>query len=458
MPKPKLTSPPTLLRELRLLDGTALVVGGIIGSGIFLVPRSVSEQLDSLGVVLLVWFAGGALSLFGALSLAELGAALPRTGGLFVYLREAYGPWAGFLYGWGQFTMISSGTIATLAVAFSLYLAQLLPLSPAGQKAVGIGSILVLAGVNCVGLRAGKLVQNIFTLAKVGGLGLLVLLLLARGHPLALWSRDFWPREGVHFSWAPFGVALVAVLWAYEGWHAVTFSAGEFKRPTRDLPRSLFLGTAAILAIYLITNLAYYGVLSGAQIAQSDTVAATAMTLTSGAMASAFVSVLILVSIFGANNAQVLLGPRVFYAMAKEGLFFSAFARVHPRYRTPVFSIVAQAVLASVLTLLGTFQELFTYVIFTHWIFYGAAVAAVVVLRRTRPGLERPFRVPAYPWLPLLFVLATFGITVSTIVAGPGHALLGIAFILTGIPAYAFFRRRSAPRGETASSVSEGES
>jgi APA family basic amino acid/polyamine antiporter len=223
----------------------------------------------------------------------------------------------------------------------------------------------------------------------------------------------------------------------------VSFAAGEIKQPTRDLPRSLFHGTLIITGSSLLANAAYYSVLSGAEIRQGDTVAATAMSQAFGPIASGFVSLLILVSIFGAMNGMVLTGPRVYYAMAKEGLFFNAFSQLNARYRTPIVAIVVQGVWASLLTLLGTFQELFTYVIFTAWIFYGLTVAGVIVLRRKQPALERPFRVPAFPWLPAFFCLAAFGITVSTIVADPHHALLGIAVILAGLPVYALFRRRA---------------
>ena len=432
---------PTLAKEIRLRDGVAIVVGGIIGSGIFLVPKDVSQQLDSFAGVLLVWIAGGALSLFGALALAELGAALPHTVGLYVYLSEAYGRPMGFLYGWGQLIAISSGTVATLAVAFALYLSRLIPLGPLEQKAVGVASVLLLTAVNCRGLRAGTLVQNLSTLAKVAGLGLVIVLLLARGRPLEMWSQSFWPAQGLAPAFLPFGVALVAVLWAYEGWHIITFSAGEFKRVRPDLARSLVIGTVVIVAIYLAANLAYYAVLSGGEIAKSDTVAATAMTHTYGAGAAGFVSLLILISVLGANNAQVLAAPRIYYAMAQQGLFFKPLARVHPRYRTPVVAIVTQGVWASLLTLIGTFQQLFTYVVFTHWIFYALAVAGVVVLRVKHPELERPFRVPGYPVLPFLFILSAAGLTLSVIVADPWRSFAGIAAILTGLPAYYFFRR-----------------
>jgi len=435
---------PSLARELTLLDATAIVVGTVIGSGIFLVPSSVAGQLDSLLAVLLVWIVGGALSLFGALSLAEMGAAFPGAGGLYVYLRHAFGRTAGFLYGWALLVMIHSGTIATLAVAFSLYVARLVPVGHSEQRLLSIGSILVLTVVNCLGIRAGKLVQNIFATAKLAGLLAMTGLLLARGLQTGTLSQSFLPDGPMQPLWIPFGVALVAVLWAYEGWHVVSFTAAEIRQPARDLPRSLLLGTVVVIACYLAANTAYYSVLTRPEIQQSDTVAATAMSKVFGPLAGVFISMLILVSIIGAMNGMVLTGPRVYYAMAEDGLFFRAFARMSARYRTPVLAIVVQGVWACVLTLFGTFQELFTYVIFTAWIFYGLAVAGVLVLRRTQPDLERPFRVPLFPWLPLFFCLAALGITLSTIAANPNHAAIGIGLVLTGIPAYFAFRRQTS--------------
>ncbi|MGH9803932.1 MAG: APC family permease [Candidatus Acidiferrales bacterium] len=431
-----------LVRELGLADGVSLVVGSIIGSGIFLVPQAVAQQLSSFSAVLLVWVAGGALTLFGALSLAELGAAYPRAGGLYVYLSHAYGRPAGFLYGWGLLAMIHSGSIATLAVAFGLYLGRLLPLGAEGEKAAGLAAVLLLTGVNCFGLRAGKRVQNFFTAAKLGGLGLMTAVLLWRGRPVELFSERFWPAEGARWEWLPFGVALVGVLWAYEGWHVVSFTAGEVREPARNLPRSLLYGALIIAGIYLLANAAYYSVLSGAEVAGSETVAASATTRAAGPAAGGLISLLILVSIFGAMNGMVLSGPRVYYAMARDGLFFSALGRLHPRWHAPVTALAVQGVWAAALAMVGTFRELFTYVVFTAWIFYGATVAGVIVLRRREPAVERPFRVPGYPWVSLLFTLAALGLTVSTMVAAPGNALRGIGLILLGVPLYWLFRRR----------------
>jgi APA family basic amino acid/polyamine antiporter len=428
----------TLLHELGLRDATAIVAGTIIGSGVFLIPYSVANQVSSFSAVLLVWVVGGLLSLFGALALGELGAAFPRAGGLYVYLRHAYGRPIGFLYGWGLLTLIHSGSIATLAVAFRNYLAQIFPLSVFQQKAAGIICVLALTAVNCFGVRSGKGVQNLLTLAKFGGLALMIGILFLWGHRQLL-GASFLPASPLKLQPAHFGIALVAVLWAYEGWHVLSFTAGEFKNAQRDLPRGLFYGTLLVVVTYISANVAYYCVLTPHQIQNTERVAATAVSLALGPTAATFVTVLILVSIVGATNGMILTGPRVYYAMAREGLFFPGFGILSSRYRAPVLAIVIQGLWAGCLTLLGTFQELFTYVIFTAWIFYGLAVAAVIVMRIRRPELARPFLAPGYPWLPVLFVLAALGITLSAVISSPRHALYGIGLILSGLPIYVLF-------------------
>jgi basic amino acid/polyamine antiporter, APA family len=432
-----------LLRELSLRDGIALVAGTVIGSGIYLVPNSVANQLSSFSVVLLAWLAGGLLSLFGALALGELGAAFPDAGGLYVYLRHAYGRPVGFLYGWGLLTLIQSGSLAVLAVAFRIYIGHFVQLTLLQQKITGVVFILILTGVNCLGVRSGKGVQNLFAALKLGGLALMIGILFLRGH-FRLLTANLWPQPPVQLHAAQFGIALIAILWAYEGWHMVSFTAGEFKNVQRDLPRGLLYGTLIVVVTYVLANFAYYAVLTPAQIQQTERVAATAVGSVAGDAAGILLSALILFSITGASNGVILTGPRVYYAMAKEGLFFPIFGKVSSRFRIPIFSILIQGVWASCLTLLGTFQELFTYVIFTAWIFYGLAGLAVIVLRIRQPEIERPFRVPGYPWLPALFALAALGMTVNAVVASPLHALFGIGLILTGLPVYVVFlvRRR----------------
>jgi APA family basic amino acid/polyamine antiporter len=439
---PNTTKAIGLARDLSFRDGVAIVVGTVIGSGIYLVPGSVARQIPSMNLVMLVWLAGGLLTLFGALSLAELGAMYPGAGGLYVYLRAAYGRPIAFLYGWGLLTLIHSGSIATLAVAFGLYLSQLMPLSAASQKAASIAVIVLLTMVNILGLRTGKLVQNIMAFCKVGGIALLVVMLLIARPNHTAQEALLEAKPGPPLLLA-IGAALVAVLWAYEGWHVVSFTAAEFRNPARDLPKSLLWGAVALAAIYLTANVAYYHVLTPAQLQTSDRAAATAVNAVYGGPAAALVTALIVASILGAVNGMVLTGPRVYFAMAEDGMFFRSFGKLNAA-RAPVLAILLQAVWSSCLTLAGSFQELFTFVVFTAWIFYGLSVFAVIVLRRRRPDLDRPYRVPYYPAIPILFVLAALFITIITVVNGPLHALYGIVLILIGLPVYWLgFRHRS---------------
>jgi basic amino acid/polyamine antiporter, APA family len=452
---------PALRRELSLFDAIAIVVGTTIGSGIFLIPSSIATHLNGLGPVLAVWILGGILTVLGALSLAELAAMYPGTGGLATYLRHAYGRLTAFLYAWGLLFMIHSGSIAAVAVAFGLYAGQLFALTVTQEKLLSGALILTLTAVSYIGVRSSKLVQNLIASAKVTGLAAMILAVcllgtrplhllepLASGASPALWG----------VSLAGFGIALVAVLWSYEGWHLVSFVGGEMKVPQRDLPRSLYVGTAIVMTIYLTANLGYYHVLSSADIRGSNAVAALAVGTVVGPVGTKIISILILVSVTGTVNGMILTGPRVYYAMARDGAFLRSFGHVSERYRTPTVALVVQGIWATVLALSGSYQDLFTDVIFTAWIFYGLAAAGVIVLRRTQPDLPRPFRVPGYPWVPLTFSVAAAGLLVSTLVARPVGGLIGLTLVGAGIPVYLFGSSRflatanqapdSDPRGD----------
>jgi APA family basic amino acid/polyamine antiporter len=416
------------------------VAGSVIGSGIFLVPGAVARDLGSLPEVLAIWTAGALLSFFGALSLAELGTMFPAAGGLYVYLREAYGKPIAFLYGWGLASMIQTGTIATLAAGFMLYLSQLIPLSPLQQRLLAVVPVLALTGFNLMSLHRAKLLQNLCNVAKLLGIAMLGALLFWRGHVAMLDANWKLPvRSGP----LEFGAALIAVLWAFEGWHVVSFTAGEFRSPQRDLPRSLLSGTLTVAAIYLGLNVAYYAVLSAHSIAGMPSAAAGAMQKGWGDGIVRVVSFLILTSILGAMNGMVLTGPRVYYAMARDKLFFPFLARTSEHTQVPVAAILAQGIWASLLALTGSFEQLLTCVVFTAWIFYGMAVAGVIVLRVRYPHLHRPFRTPGYPVVPLLFVAAAGAVVWSAVANTPGHALIGILAILTGLPFFLLFRARS---------------
>jgi basic amino acid/polyamine antiporter, APA family len=423
----------SLVRAVGFLGSTAIVVGTIIGSGIFLVPHDVAQQVGSVRSLMLVWILGGVLALGGALSLAELGAATPEAGGVYVYLRQAYGKLFAFLYGWAALLVIESGSIATLAVAFGIYAASFLPFTTLEQKLISVCVIAILSLVNIAGVRKGAAVQTVFMMAKLSGLALIVGLAFFRATtPVAATQ----PLPTPHTTFASFGVALIGVLWAYQGWHMLSYAAGEVRDPARILPRSYLVGTLVIVAVYLAANLAYLQVLPLAALAQHQRVAAEAMMALAGPRGAAFVSALILCSIFGALNGNVLGGARVYFAMARDGVFFGAAGRVHPRFQTPALAIVIQGVWSAVLAASGSFKQLYTYVIFTGWVFYGAAVLAVIVMRRKEPQLARPYRVSGYPLMPVAFALVALVIVVTTLVGSPVESGIGLALVLAGVPIY----------------------
>jgi len=438
-----------LLRELGLLDTINLVVGCVIGSGVFLVAADIARAVHTEGAMLAVWVAGGVASLLGVLSLAELGAAIPSAGGLYTFIARAYGPLAGFLCGWMLFTVSTSGSAATLAVALSITLTDLFPITQASGTAIGIAAILVLTVINILGVKSGAFAQNLLTFLKVGGLvGMILLIFLAPGGPARSGAL---PVPGGPVGLAAIGVALVAVLWAYEGWHFVSFAAGEIREPQRNFPRGSIGGMAIVTLLYLAANLAYLHVLTPAEIAASERVALSAIRKVAGDWGGKLLTAVIVISILGALNAVVLAGPRAYYQMAKDGLFLSPFASVHPKWRTPAAAILLQGLWSCLLILVvGGFSQLFTYVVFGGFIFYALAVAGVIVLRKREPDLPRPFRVPGYPAVPLLFVGAAAALIVNTLATTPRESLLGIGFILLGVPLY--WLRRALTGGSTGSS------
>jgi len=429
----------SLPRAIGPLASTALVVGTIIGSGIFLVPHNVAQHVGSVGSLYLVWAVGGILSLAGALSLAELGAATPEAGGIYVYLRQAYGKLIAFLYGWAMLLVVESGGIATLAVAFSIYSANFFPFTPLQQKVVATGVIALLTVVNILGVRKGAAVQTIFMFAKLAGLAIIVGFALFSSGIQQVPSPLPLPTE--HTSLSSFGVALVGVLWAYHGWHHLSYAAGEVKNPGHVLPRSFLVGMLVVILVYFSANFAYLRVLSLGALAEHQRVAARAMEVLTGPRGAALVSALILCSIFGALNGNILGGARVLYAMARDGVFFAAVGRVHSRYETPALALVIQGVWAAVLATSGTYEQLYTYVIFTAWVFYAGAILAVVLLRRRLPHLERPYRVWGYPFLPLAFSAAALIIVANTLFRSPRESIVGLALVLAGVPIFFAWRR-----------------
>jgi APA family basic amino acid/polyamine antiporter len=419
----------------------AIVVGTIIGSGIFLVPHDVARQIGSVSTLALVWLIGGALALAGSLSLAELGAATPEAGGVYVYLRDAYGKLAAFLYGWAALLVIESGGIATLAVAFSIYASTFFPFTPLERKLVASAVIALLTAVNITGVKRAAWVQTFFTLAKLAGVAIIVGFALFAHH-----GAPVLPAAGyvpAHTTLSSFGVALVGVLWAYHGWHHLSHVAGEVKNPAQVLPRSFLLGALIVIVVYLAANIAYLQVLSLPAMAADayQRVAAKTMEILWGPHGAAFVSGLILCSMFGATNGNIMGGARAYFAMARDGVMFAAVGKIHPRFATPYVALLIQGVWSIVLAATGTFEQLFTYVIFTGWIFYAAAALAVVVLRRKRPQLARPYRVWAYPVLPVAFAASALAIIINALVRSPRESSIGLGLVLLGVPVYWIWKR-----------------
>ena len=426
-----------LPRKLGLLDALSIVVGIVIGGGIFLVPNLVARNLTTTASILSVWIFAGIASFFGALACAELGAAIPATGGQYVFLREAYGPLAGFLCGWSMFVVARTAQVAWMAVTFSLYVSYFVPLSPTGSKALGLAAIAIFAAINYRGVSAGALVQKSFTIAKV--LGLLIIIFGA------LFFHGQTPAPSVAaqppFSVSSFGIALIACLLAYDGWIQVSFVAGEIKNPHRNILLALGLGVGACIVIYTLANVAYLRVLSIPEIAASDHVGASAAERVLGSAGGTLVALIILLSIIGTLNGCFLTSPRVYFAQARDGLFFKKFAEVHPRYRTPAFSIVAQAVWSAVLLLSGTYETLADYAMFALWIFYGLMILGVILLRQRQPDLPRPYRMWGYPITPLLFLAVTLYFVINTLITRPVPSIAGLALIATGVPVYFFWRK-----------------
>jgi APA family basic amino acid/polyamine antiporter len=459
-------SSPGLVRGLGLWDCVLLTIGSIIGTGIFLTPASMAKALPHGGLMLLVWAAGGLLVLAGALTFAELGAMYPRAGGLYHYLREAYGPLWGFLYGWTALLVIMSGGLAALGVAFGEYLGSFLPwfstrhvlarlpVGPwtwqlSGGQVAAVLAILVLTAINHFGLREGAGVQNALTAVKIGsivlfaGFGLLVKAPVAGALTAPLPPAMLSPAALMSAC----GVAMIAVLWTFDGWYALTCSAGEIRRPGRDLPRGLIYGTAAVTALYLLLNLAYDRALSIPAMAASDRVGEAAAAALFGPTAARLVSLAVLISTFGCLSSTILYSSRIYLPMAEDGLFFAALARIHPRHRTPAASLWTQTAWTLVLTLSGTYEQLFTYVVFASFLFHAAAAVAVFVLRRRRPDLDRPYRAWGYPVVPALFVLACLLLLGNTLYEAPVESLWGLGLVALGVPAYAAFARRSRLSG-----------
>lgn len=431
--------------QLGLLDATMINVGTMVGSSIFIVPAAIAGAFTGSLPTIAVWVVGGLVSLCGALCVAELGAAMPRAGGQYVYLQRAFGPLWGYLYGWGAAVIINPASIAFIAVGFATYLGFFVPLGAGAIKLVAVASILLLTVLNSFGLRTGAVTQNVFTLLKIGAVAALVLagLLLPGGSAANL--EPLWPLESAGRLIGPFGVAMVAVLGAYDGWIEITYVGSEMKSPGRDMPRSIILSTLIVTLLYVGMSSAVLWVLGREGTAGSSLVAADAMRIVLGPIGATLIVIAILVSTTGCNHGIVFTAPRIPYAMARQGKFFPWAARLNPRYRTPNTALGAQGIWASLLALSGSYIQLLTYMVFVSFLFYALSAAAVIVLRRREPDMARPYRAWGYPVTPVVFILFAMYLVGNTIVESPRDAAVGTGLLLLGLPFYWYFLRQYRP-------------
>ena len=455
------SQPPSLVRGLSLLDSVLLLVSGIIGSSIFLTAKDIAGPLPNPTLFFLVWVLGGVISLCACVAFAELGSMFPDSGGQYIYLREAYGDLVAFLYGWMLFTVGNGGSIAALSVASAAYMGNIIPFisqqhvifSLTGMPftrahAIGLVLIATLTCVNVFGLRWGALLTNVSTWTKFSAMAVFVVLgfAIGKGH----WS-NFSAQAPGGLSMglsagqlvSAFGVGLIAVFWAYDGWVYITWVAGEVKDPRRNVPLAMVLGVLAVGTIYLAMNMTYVYAMPLNEIAKYETIAHAAATRLFSPAAAVWLSAMIAISCFSAAAACTLSGSRVYLAMAQDGVFFRRMAVIHPKWRTPAFSLIGQGIWAAVLTMSGRYDQLYTYVIFGMVLSYTLTVIGLFVLRWKRPDVPRPYRCSGYPWLPAIYILVGVTWTLNTIIQRPTEALGSAAIVLVGVPGYLYWKRRS---------------
>ena len=451
---------PSLIRGLGLLDSILLLVSGIVGSSIFLTAKDIAGPLHSTTLFFLVWVLGAAISLCACVAFAELGSMFPDSGGQYIYLREAYGDLVAFLYGWMLFAVGNGGSIAALSVAAAAYMGNIIPaisqdrviFSALGivftrAHFVGLILIFIFTYVNVVGLRWGALLQNVSTWTKFGAMAFFVVVGFAvgKGH----WSNFTAPTAGgLTMGLSPsqlisaLGVGLIAVFWAYDGWVYITWVAGEVKDPRRNVPRSMVLGVLAVGAIYLAMNMTYVYAMPLSEVAKHETIAHAAAAVLFSPRAAFWLSAMIAISCFSAAATCTLSGARVYMAMAQDGVFFRRMAIVHPKWRTPAFSLIGQSVWACILTLSGRYDQLYTYVIFGMILSYTLTVIGLFILRWKKPDIARPYRCTGYPWLPAIYVLIGAAWTLNTVITRPLEAIGGAGIILIGVPGYLYWKRK----------------
>src|SRR3954463_245118 len=437
---------PGFARRLTLFDATMIVISGIIGSGIFINPYVVAQAVHTPFLILCVWIAGGVIALFGAFVFAELSTVMPKVGGQYAFFREAFSPMVAFLYGWGLLLIVQSGATAAVAVAFAQYVARLVDLPPGSESWLAAAILLAVAAFHALGIKPGAMLLNVITFSKTLAIAALIVgaFVLTKKSGLT-WEPLVPPDLGGLNLLSAFFAGLVPAMFAYGGWQNLNYVAEEVQEPQRNLPRAILIGVFCVIAVYVSANVAYVHVLGAPDLAATTTPAAAMASRLVGETGARVISLLIVVSTFGFMNLALLSAPRVYYAMAADGLFFRRLARLSPRFRAPTAAILLQGGLAAVYALANTYDKLLGYAVFADWIFFALAGASLMVFRRTLPEAPRPFPVPAYPWVPLLFILAGAGIVLNTFFADTRNALIGTAIFALGVPVYYFWRGQGQP-------------
>lgn len=430
-----------LKKDLRLYGLTMVAIGSCIGSGIFLTPSQIAGYLPSPIWILLVWALGGVITLTGALTFAELGSMFPQAGGVYVYLKEAYGELFGFLYGWAYLLVITSGGNAALSIACAYYLAFIFPLDETGIKITAVVALIIVTAVNILRVRAAEVFTNVFTGLKLLGVAAVIVIGIFWGKArVDLFQAKTATSTGSLV--AAFGLALIGVLWSYGGWQHASFVAGEARDAKRTVPRAMILGALVVAVVYLLTNVAYLFMLPVDAIAASNSLAADAIS-TILPFGGILIALLIAISTFGTLGIYTLSAPRIYYAMSRDGLFFKKLAWIHPRFRTPVYAILVQSAWAVVLLLFwGTFEDLITYVVFTDWIFFGLTAAGIFIFRRKLKDHPRPYKTLGYPVVPLIFITITFLFVLNSLIEKPLHAWAGLVLVILALPVFFTFKKR----------------
>ncbi|MCL5027833.1 MAG: amino acid permease [Bacteroidetes bacterium] len=433
---------PQLKKELTRFDLTMIAIGSMIGSGIFLTPSIIARAIPFPSLIIFVWLIGGLQALCGALTFAELGALMPGAGGVYVFLSEGYGKLAGFLYGWAYFLVVNTGGIAALSVAFATYLGYFVHLDPLGIKIVAVSGIFILTVINVFGVKIGGIFSDIFTLLKLLGIFGVILtgFLLGSSH-ITNFSISILNPET---RWSGIAIAMVGVLWSYGGWQHATYTAGEAKNPKRDVPIAMIIAASAVTAIYISINIAYMFLLPVNSIASSSSLAADAVKTVIGPVGGGLIALAIFISTFGTAGIYTLTAPRIYFAMASDGIFFKQVSLIHPKYSTPYYAIIFQSTWAIILVLLwGTFENLISYVVFTDWIFFALTAATIFIFRKKLPDEKRDYKTFGYPFTPLFFIMVAVWFVINTLIEKPEQAIAGIIMLGLGLPVYYYWKKKN---------------